>query len=145
MKAHFERDRPIVDGEHVVYTGSQPILQRGAVGIASVIPGFSTIGHVAGSSMVRLRPSDLRPLLEGDRVAVDDDWQPMSTAPFDRLVLVYCDRFEVVVEAIQYRDTGWHTFSASGAMKCRPIVWKNKPVRPSDDIIKRIGTSYERV
>mgnify|MGYP007096304775 CR=1 FL=1 len=53
----------------------------------------------------------------------------MADAPFDKHVLVDCARFETVVEAIQYRNTGWHTFGPNGAYRCEPLTWREKPAR----------------
>jgi hypothetical protein len=56
-------------------------------------------------------------------------WQPIETAPYDRMVLVDCARFETVCEAMQYRSQGWRTFGANGPFRCDPIAWREKPAR----------------
>jgi hypothetical protein len=61
----------------------------------------------------------------------ETDWQPIETAPFDRMLMVACDRFKVVAEAIQYRSGGWTTFGANGPFACRPYLWREKPSLPA--------------
>lgn len=60
-----------------------------------------------------------------------EGWKAIETAPFDRMVLVDCERFETVCEAIQYRWEGWKTFGVNGAFECRPTAWREKPPRMS--------------
>jgi hypothetical protein len=54
----------------------------------------------------------------------------LSTAPFDKMVLIADTRFDVVAEAIQYRSTGWHTFGANGPFAAKPRAWAPKPPMP---------------
>lgn len=62
------------------------------------------------------------------------DWNTdLDAAPYDKTVLVDCERFQQVVEAIRYRKSGWWcTFSVNGVRECRPIAWMNKLPRFAD-------------
>lgn len=70
---------------------------------------------------------------ERDLAAAAGAWMPMDSAPFDRTVLVDCERFDEVCEAIQYRTHHtpgeWTTFGPNGAFACRPRAWREKPAR----------------
>ncbi|WP_300563132.1 hypothetical protein [Companilactobacillus sp.] len=59
------------------------------------------------------------------------DWQPIETAPFNRIVLIDDARFDEVCEAIQYCRDGWTTFGANGVFKCQPRAWRDKPAAPT--------------